>query len=66
MTSEKTEVNESMFGGNASAEGGDEASATDVETRGCNIAIANRLKQIDMDKGTFKDYIKVYYYYGHK
>ena len=59
MVSEKTEVTDAMIGGNASAEGGADEGAEDVEARGCDIAIANRLKDANMDKAAFKDYIKV-------
>ena len=59
MVSEKTEVTDAMIGGNASAEGGADEGAEDVEARGCDIALANRLKEANMDKGAFKDYIKV-------
>ena len=52
-------MTDAMIGGNASAEGGADEGAEDVEKRGCDIVFANRLKEASMDKGAFKDYIKV-------
>lgn len=48
-----------MFGGNASAEGGDEAAAEDVGASGCNIVLANRLVETGFKKKDYKTYIQV-------
>lgn len=61
MVTEKTVVDDAMFGGNASAEGGADQAADDVSTSGCNIAIANRLVEVPFSKSAFKDYISVGY-----
>ena len=45
MVTETTEVNDSMFGGNASAEGGDEG-AEGSSTRGINIVLAHRYNTV--------------------
>ena len=61
MVTESTEVNEAMFGGNASAEGGeDEAAGGDISKSGCNIVLANRLQDAGLDKKGFQTYIKVF------
>lgn len=60
MTTETTVVDDNMIGGNASAEGGeDDANAEDSSKSGCNIALANRLEEIKLDKKGFQGYIKV-------
>lgn len=51
-------MDESVFGGNASAEGGAEEAA-DVSTTGCNIVLANRLQQTTFTKKAFQGFIKV-------
>ena len=66
MITETTVVDDSMIGGNASAEGGTDDGAQDASFSGCNIVLANRLVQQSYDKNGFKDYIKVLYeYYWH-
>ena len=59
MVTEKTEVSDAMIGGNASAEGGDEATAEDVGASGCNIVLANRLVETGYAKKDYKTYIQV-------
>ena len=59
LTTEKTVVEDSMYGGNASAEGGTDEGAEDVSSSGCNIVLANRLENQSFDKTAFKLYIKV-------
>lgn len=59
LTTEKTEVSDAMFGGNASAEGGAEEAAEDVSQSGCNIVLANRLQETGYSKKEFQIFIKV-------
>ena len=61
MTTETTEVSDAMFGGNASAEGGDdEAADSSTSASGCNIVLANRLVETNFDKKGYAVYIKDY------
>ena len=61
MTSEMTKVDDSMFGGNASAEGGDDETADGAVSRtGCNIVIVNFLTKTGFDKKGYQVYMKDY------
>ena len=67
LTSETSEVDESAFGFNASAEGGNEP---EVDERagtksGCNIVLANRLVETSYDKKGYQKYMKVIIQYMH-
>ena len=42
MKTETTKVDDSMFGGNASAEGGDEGGAEDASQSGIDVVLAHR------------------------
>ena len=62
MTTEKDEVNDAMFGGNASAEGADADEGGDTNAvSGCNIVLANRLTETAFkDKKAYQVYLKEY------
>jgi len=61
LKTEKTEINDAMFGGNASAEGcDDDAGADPSEVSGLDCCMAHRMVQTKMDKKAFKAYIKKY------
>ncbi len=50
-----------MFGGNASAEGGDDETADGAVSRtGCNIVIVNFLTKTGFDKKGYQVYMKDY------
>ena len=50
-----------MIGGNASAEGADgDAGGEDSSETGCNIVLANRLKETSFGKKDYKKYIGDY------
>ena len=57
---ESTHVDESMYGGNASAEGGADEGAEDASQSGCNIVLANRLQETTYSKKDYQTHIKVY------
>lgn len=60
MTESATKVDDSMFGGNASAEGGAEEAAVDgPDKSGCNIVLANRLQGTTYTKKDYQTHIKV-------
>lgn len=60
MTESATKVDDSMFGGNASAEGGAEEAAEDgPDKSGCNIVLANRLQPTTYTKKDYQTHIKV-------
>lgn len=60
LVSEKTVVDDSMYGGNASAEGGGDDADNEVTKSGCSIVLANRLQEQEKyDKAAFKVDIKV-------
>lgn len=62
MTESATKVDDSMFGGNASAEGGAEEAAVDgPDKSGCNIVLANRLQGTTYTKKDYQTHIKVLY-----
>jgi len=52
-------IDESLIGGNASAEGGDEG-ADDGTAQVIDIVVANRLQEIPFDKKSYTTYIKGY------
>lgn len=58
-TTECTKVDDSMIGGNKSAESYEEESA-DASTSGVDIVLQNRLAWVDMDKKKYQKYIKAY------
>ena len=62
MTTETTQVSDSMFGGNASTEATEEDESADgkISQTGCNIVIANRLVETQFTKKDFQTYIKGY------
>ena len=57
---ESTVVDEKMYGGNASAEGGGDEGADDAAQTGCNIVLANRLQQTTFTKKLYQTHIKVH------
>lgn len=58
---EKTEINDSMFGGNASAEGCDAGEGGDASAvSGIDIVISHRLVDYDIKKKDFMTHIKEY------
>ncbi|XP_041358178.1 translationally-controlled tumor protein homolog [Gigantopelta aegis] len=59
-TTEKTTVSDDMFGGNASAEGGDDTADGDITKSGIDIIIANRLVDVPFSKKQYQKYIKEY------
>ena len=61
MTTETTQVSDSMFGGNASTEATEEDESADgkISQSGCNIVLANRLVETQFAKKDFQTYIKV-------
>ena len=60
MMVETTTVDERVYGGNKSAEGGDEAEATEDSTQqGCNIVITNRLQSTLYTKKSYQKHLKV-------
>ena len=62
MTESATKVDDSVFGGNASAEGGAEEAAEDgPDKSGCNIVLANRLQGTTYSKKDYQTHIKVTY-----
>lgn len=61
MTTEKTEVSDAMFGGNASAEGADaDAGAEDVGKSGINVVLNHRLMEYALKKKDYMVHIKEY------
>lgn len=61
VTESATKVDDSMFGGNASAEGGVEEAAEDgPDKNGCNVVLANRLQPTTYSKKDYQTHIKVY------
>lgn len=61
MKTEKTVVDDSMFGGNASADGADaDAGADDAVTSGIDVVLEYRLQEYTITKGDYKTYIKDY------
>lgn len=60
QVTESTTVDDSMFGGNASAEGGDEGGAEDSSVSGIDIALQHRLQRTEFNKKSFGTYIKGY------
>lgn len=61
MVTETTTVDDSTFGGNASAEGvEDEGADNSTSQSGCNIVLANRLVEVNFDKKGYQVYIKDY------
>ena len=64
LTTETTIVDDSMIGGNASADGGADEGAQDISSSGCNIVLANRLQEQHYDKSGFKECIKVSFEYN--
>merc|ERR1712121_30606 len=59
MTTEKTEVDDSMFGGNASAEDGAENYESEGVS-GIDVVLAHKLVETAFTKKTYKPYIKDY------
>jgi hypothetical protein len=57
---ESTVVDEKMYGGNASAEGGGDEGADDAAQTGCNIVLANRLQETSFTKKLYQTHIKAY------
>ena len=58
---EKTSIDDSMFGGNASAEGADEGGADgDVATHGINVILSHRLVETGFNKKSYQTYLKGY------
>jgi len=51
------QIDDALFGGNASAEGGDEGTDEEMIT-GCNVALAHRLQATAFDKKSWTVYIK--------
>lgn len=61
LKSEKTEVNDSMFGGNASAEGQQEDEGGDTSAvSGIDVVLAQRLVEFPMKKKDYVTHIKDY------
>lgn len=60
IVSESTTVNDAMFGGNASAEGGGDEDGENAALSGCSIVLANRLQKTQFGKKDFGQYIKKY------
>nr|AID69538.1 translationally controlled tumor protein [Stichopus monotuberculatus]AID69539.1 translationally controlled tumor protein [Stichopus monotuberculatus] len=63
LTTESNDVDESVYGGNASAEGGGETFDSNVQS-GVDIVLAHRLKEV-CDLGR-KEYLKLFKEYGTK
>eukprot|EP00923_Selenidium_pygospionis_P005755 GHVN01009821.1.p1 GENE.GHVN01009821.1~~GHVN01009821.1.p1 ORF type:complete len:172 (+),score=39.92 GHVN01009821.1:77-592(+) len=61
MKTESTKVDDSMFGGNASAEGADaDAGGDDSAVSGIDVVLGHRLCQFDMKKKDYMTHIKEY------
>jgi len=60
MTTEKTTVDDSMFGGNASAEGVDAEGCEDAGQSGIDVVLAHRLMAYDLKKKDYMTHIKEY------
>lgn len=59
LTTETNQVDDSMFGGNASAEGGGDDYEADSKS-GINVVLAHNLVSTDFDKKSYKMHIKDY------
>jgi len=59
ITTETTNVDDSLIGGNPSAEEDTGASADPSSQSGCNIVLANRLVETSYSKKDFRVYFKV-------
>ena len=59
LTTETTEVDDNMFGGNKSAEGGgDEDASGAISQSGINVVIAHKLVSTTYDKKSYKLHLK--------
>merc|ERR1719233_2591845 len=59
MTTERTDIDDSMFGGNASAEDGGEAYESEAVS-GINIVLAHKLVETNFGKKDYQKYLKGY------
>ena len=60
LTTETTNVDDSLIGANPSAEGDDAGAGADPSSQsGCNIVLANRLVETSYSKKDFRVYFKV-------
>ena len=60
MRTESYEVNDAMFGGNASAEGGGDEGGDASSTSGVDVVMNGRLQEYALDKKTYMTHIKEY------
>lgn len=61
LKTEKTEISDAMFGGNASAEGADEGEGGDTTAvSGIDVVLSHRLVDYDIKKKDFMTHIKEY------
>lgn len=61
LYSESTKVDDSMFGGNKSAEATEDDDTEESSVSGCSIVVQNRLvEQFGVDKKSYKKYIRLY------
>lgn len=61
LYTERTKVDEKVFGGNKSAEAPDDDDTEESAVSGCDIVLQNRLvEQVGVDKKGYQKYIKLY------